>query len=47
MGAVLPLDTVHVYQAEEGFIDQRGGLESVFSALAPHVSPGDLFEFLV
>jgi hypothetical protein len=44
MSPVLPLNTIDIYKAKEGFVDQRGGLEGVLLALANHAPLGDSLE---
>jgi hypothetical protein len=44
MSPVLPLNSVHIDQAKESFVDQRGRLKGVLLALAPHAPLGDSLE---
>jgi hypothetical protein len=41
MGAVLPAHFFLVYQPDVGFINQRGGLQSVAGVFSTHVIPGN------
>src|SRR5450759_955818 len=44
MSSVLPVNSLNIYQAKEGFVDQRGGLKGVLLALALHAPLGDSLE---
>jgi len=44
VGAAVPVD-VFASEAEIGFVDERGGLESVVGALATHIGLGESVEF--
>ena len=44
VGAAVPVD-VFAGEAEVGFVDERGGLESMVGALATHVGLGEAVEF--
>jgi len=41
---VLPLNSVNIYQAKEGFVDKRRGMEGVLLAFEHHAPPGDSLE---
>ena len=45
MGAVLPAHAGGVHQAQEGFVDQGGGLQGVPLVFALHVAAGHTAQF--
>jgi hypothetical protein len=47
VGAILPLDILHVDEAQKGFVDEGGGLKGVSGSFLTHVAAGQAVQLLV
>jgi hypothetical protein len=47
MGAILPLNFMHIDEPQVRLVDERGGLQAMFGPFTPHVARCASVQFLV